>query len=92
MIVVWVQTLLAFVNFKLYHSINVKYPPILDPQLEASAAGMLLLLLLLLLLLSFSSRVGEGGYLHLYRTFKWFMQFVCLFFPQSLCSTFFAFL
>lgn len=56
MIVVWVQTLLAFVNFKLYHSINVKYPPILDPQLEASAAGMLLLLLLL----SFSSRVGEG--------------------------------
>lgn len=87
MIVVWVQTLLAFVNFKLYHSINVKYPPILDPQLEASAAGMLLLLLLL----SFSSRVGEGGYLHLYRTFKWFMQFVCLFFPQSLSSTFFAF-
>lgn len=33
------QTLLAFVNFKLYHSINVKYPPILDPRLEALAAG-----------------------------------------------------
>ncbi|CAN6444855.1 unnamed protein product [Victoria cruziana] len=31
------ETLLAFVNFKLYHSINVKYPPILDPQLEALA-------------------------------------------------------
>lgn len=28
-------------NFKLYHSINVKYPPILDPRLEALAAGML---------------------------------------------------
>ncbi|KAH9790911.1 Pescadillo-like [Citrus sinensis] len=34
------ETLLAFVNFKLYHSINVKYPPILDPQLEASAAEL----------------------------------------------------
>lgn len=33
------QMLLAFVNFKLYHSINVKYPPILDPRLEAVAAG-----------------------------------------------------
>ncbi|CAL9110137.1 unnamed protein product [Musa acuminata var. zebrina] len=30
--------LLGFVNFKLYHSINVKYPPILDPRLEALAA------------------------------------------------------
>ncbi|TXG49248.1 hypothetical protein EZV62_025123 [Acer yangbiense] len=34
------ETLLAFVNFKLYHSINVKYPPILDPKLEASAAEL----------------------------------------------------
>ncbi|XP_057505514.1 pescadillo homolog [Actinidia eriantha] len=34
------QTLLAFVNFKLYHSINVKYPPILDPRLEALAADL----------------------------------------------------
>lgn len=34
------QTLLAFVNCHLYHSINVRYPPILDPQLEALAAGM----------------------------------------------------
>ncbi|KAI6700738.1 hypothetical protein NL676_015062 [Syzygium grande] len=31
------ETLLAFSNFKLYHSINVNYPPILDPQLEALA-------------------------------------------------------
>jgi Pescadillo N-terminus len=35
---VW-QALLGFVNFKLYHSINVKYPPILDPRLEALSAG-----------------------------------------------------
>ncbi|XP_044465681.1 LOW QUALITY PROTEIN: pescadillo homolog, partial [Mangifera indica] len=34
------ETLLAFINFKLYHSINVKYPPILDPLLEASAAEL----------------------------------------------------
>ncbi|KAH7560617.1 hypothetical protein JRO89_XS10G0055000 [Xanthoceras sorbifolium] len=34
------ETLLAFVNFKLYHSINVKYPPILDSKLEASAAEL----------------------------------------------------
>lgn len=34
------ETLLAFVNFKLYHSINVKYPPILDPRLEALAADL----------------------------------------------------
>ncbi|GFP85962.1 pescadillo homolog [Phtheirospermum japonicum] len=34
------ETLLAFVNFKLYQSINVKYPPILDPRLEAMAADL----------------------------------------------------
>ncbi|KAJ1699651.1 hypothetical protein LUZ63_008163 [Rhynchospora breviuscula] len=34
------ETLLQFVNFKLYHSINVKYPPILDPRLEALAAEL----------------------------------------------------
>uniref|UniRef100_A0A803N5A6 Pescadillo homolog n=1 Tax=Chenopodium quinoa TaxID=63459 RepID=A0A803N5A6_CHEQI len=34
------ETLLAFVNFKLYHSIDVKYPPILDPRLEALAADL----------------------------------------------------
>ncbi|KAF5198408.1 Pescadillo-like protein [Thalictrum thalictroides] len=34
------ETLLAFVNFRLYHSINVKYPPILDPQLEALAEDL----------------------------------------------------
>ncbi|CAH9104634.1 unnamed protein product [Cuscuta epithymum] len=31
------ETLLAFVNFKLYHSLNVKYPPILDSRLEELA-------------------------------------------------------
>ncbi|KAL8097732.1 pescadillo homolog [Apium graveolens] len=34
------ETLLAFVNFKIYNSINVKYPPILDPRLEALAADL----------------------------------------------------
>ncbi|XP_020582372.1 pescadillo homolog [Phalaenopsis equestris] len=34
------EALLGFVNFRLYHSINVKYPPILDPQLEALAAEL----------------------------------------------------
>ncbi|KAL8543138.1 hypothetical protein ACS0TY_003869 [Phlomoides rotata] len=34
------ETLQAFVNYKLYHSINVKYPPILDPRLEALAADL----------------------------------------------------
>ncbi|KAK9707050.1 hypothetical protein RND81_07G169500 [Saponaria officinalis] len=34
------ETLLSFVNFKLYHSLNVKYPPILDPRLEALAAEL----------------------------------------------------
>ncbi|XP_042480753.1 pescadillo homolog [Macadamia integrifolia] len=34
------ETLLAFVNFKLYHSINMKYPPVLDPRLEALAADL----------------------------------------------------
>ncbi|GKC48439.1 hypothetical protein Tco_1066161, partial [Tanacetum coccineum] len=32
------MTLLGFVNFKLYESINLKYPPIFDPQLKAFAA------------------------------------------------------
>ncbi|KAL7083023.1 hypothetical protein ACP275_14G137100 [Erythranthe tilingii] len=35
------ETLLAFVNYKLYRSINVNYPPILDPRLEALAADYL---------------------------------------------------
>ncbi|KAL9265813.1 Pescadillo-like protein [Drosera capensis] len=30
----------SFVNFKLYHSIQVEYPPILDPRLEALAADL----------------------------------------------------
>ncbi|KAF3444608.1 hypothetical protein FNV43_RR14300 [Rhamnella rubrinervis] len=34
------ETLLAFVNCHLYHSINVTYPPILDPRLEALAADL----------------------------------------------------
>jgi len=34
------ETLLGFVNFKIYHSINVNYPPILDPRLEALAAEL----------------------------------------------------
>ncbi|KAK7256338.1 hypothetical protein RIF29_29780 [Crotalaria pallida] len=32
------EPLLGFVNFRLYHSINLKYPPLLDPRLEALAA------------------------------------------------------
>ncbi|KAL8153894.1 hypothetical protein V2J09_011654 [Rumex salicifolius] len=31
------ETLIGFVNFRLYQSLNVKYPPILDPRLEALA-------------------------------------------------------
>ncbi|MCH82000.1 pescadillo-like protein [Trifolium medium] len=34
------EPLLGFVNFNLYRSINLKYPPILDPQLEALAADI----------------------------------------------------
>jgi len=34
------ETLIGFVNFKLYYSISLKYPPILDPRLEAAAAEL----------------------------------------------------
>ncbi|XP_020219449.1 pescadillo homolog [Cajanus cajan] len=34
------EPLLSFVNFRLYHSINLKYPPILDPRLESLAADL----------------------------------------------------
>ncbi|CAM8898328.1 unnamed protein product [Rhodiola kirilowii] len=34
------ETLLEFVNCQLYTSINVSYPPILDPELEALAADL----------------------------------------------------
>ncbi|KAG8372922.1 hypothetical protein BUALT_Bualt12G0117400 [Buddleja alternifolia] len=34
------ETLLTYVNNSLYISINVKYPPILDPRLEALAADL----------------------------------------------------
>uniref|UniRef100_A0A7N0VEJ5 Pescadillo homolog n=1 Tax=Kalanchoe fedtschenkoi TaxID=63787 RepID=A0A7N0VEJ5_KALFE len=34
------ETLLEFVNLQLYTAINVSYPPILDPELEALAADL----------------------------------------------------
>eukprot|EP00245_Coleochaete_scutata_P015611 TRINITY_DN7041_c0_g2_i1.p1 TRINITY_DN7041_c0_g2~~TRINITY_DN7041_c0_g2_i1.p1 ORF type:complete len:638 (+),score=158.76 TRINITY_DN7041_c0_g2_i1:189-2102(+) len=34
------ETMLEFVNFKLYHSLGLAYPPSLDPQLEEAAAGL----------------------------------------------------
>ncbi|KAF6137007.1 hypothetical protein GIB67_030771 [Kingdonia uniflora] len=34
------RSLLGFVNCQLYHSISMKYPPILDPRLEALAADL----------------------------------------------------
>lgn len=34
------HTLLQFVNFKLYHSLAVHYPPLLDSKLEEAAAGL----------------------------------------------------
>lgn len=34
------ETLLAFINYHLYNSINVKYPPILDSRLEALASDL----------------------------------------------------
>ncbi|CAL5205062.1 unnamed protein product [Lathyrus oleraceus] len=34
------EPLLGFINFHLYHSIKLKYPPILDPRLEALAADL----------------------------------------------------
>lgn len=34
------STLLQFVNFKLYHTLGVRYPPVVDPTLERAAAGL----------------------------------------------------
>ena len=34
------QCLLQFVNFKLYHTIGVQYPPVVDPRMEKAAAGL----------------------------------------------------
>ncbi|XP_024528624.1 pescadillo homolog [Selaginella moellendorffii] len=34
------ETLLGFVNFKLYHSLGLNYPPVLDPRLEQAAAEL----------------------------------------------------
>lgn len=34
------QTLLQFVNFKLYHTIGIQYPPVVDPNMEKAAAGL----------------------------------------------------
>ncbi|CAI5512699.1 unnamed protein product [Closterium sp. Naga37s-1] len=35
------ETLMGFVNFKLYHELRLAYPPRLDPRLEKAAAGAL---------------------------------------------------
>lgn len=71
-----VQTLLAFVNFKLYHSINVKYPPILDPRLEASAAGLLPLLL-------FRGLLGWLGSFRTSCSFYWYQMFMVTYCPPD---------
>lgn len=34
------QTLLQFVNFKLYHSVGAAYPPVVDPRMEEAAEGL----------------------------------------------------
>ena len=34
------QTLLQFVNFKLYSTLGVRYPPVVDPKLDEAAAGL----------------------------------------------------
>ncbi|KAK9822243.1 hypothetical protein WJX81_005392 [Elliptochloris bilobata] len=34
------STLLQFVNFKLYHTLGVRYPPVVDPRLEQAATGL----------------------------------------------------
>nr|GEU73174.1 pescadillo homolog [Tanacetum cinerariifolium] len=34
------ETLFGFLNFKLYESINLKYPPIIDPRLKALATDL----------------------------------------------------
>lgn len=34
------RTLLQFVNFKLYHMLGLRYPPLLQPHLEAAAADL----------------------------------------------------
>ncbi|EFJ52618.1 hypothetical protein VOLCADRAFT_54970, partial [Volvox carteri f. nagariensis] len=34
------NTLLQFVNFKLYHVLGLRYPPLLDPRLEEAAAEL----------------------------------------------------
>ena len=34
------QTLLQFVNFKLYNMLGVHYPPVVDTRLDEAAAGL----------------------------------------------------
>ncbi len=34
------HTMLQFVNYRLYHSLGVRYPPVVDPKLEEAAAGL----------------------------------------------------
>ena len=34
------QTLLQFVNYKLYNTLGVRYPPVVDPKLDEAAAGL----------------------------------------------------
>ena len=34
------EALLGFVNFKLFHTLGLHYPPLLDARLEAASAGL----------------------------------------------------
>ena len=34
------HTMLQFVNYRLYHFLGVRYPPVVDPKLEEAAAGL----------------------------------------------------
>ncbi|XP_031270863.1 pescadillo homolog [Pistacia vera] len=61
------ETLLALSILNSYHSINVKYLPILDPHLEASAAGLLPLSFLLgdcLCVWVHSGKVAASNFMH----------------------------
>ncbi len=77
------QTLLQFVNFKLYNTLGVCYPPVVDSRLDEAAAGLASIMQVCfhtILLSSFSSSWPRVQGVECHPAFLW--KYCCWYIPE----------